>query len=86
MDCKWKRALIKGKVNSETSPSSLINGSQQNMLSFVTLYLSLKQFLLFAEWLKFLFLGNLGSLPFIMWNDLKKKKSSSKSLLKWVSL
>lgn len=85
MDCKWKRALIKGKVNSETSPSSLINGSQQNVLSFVTLYLSLKQFLLFAEWLKFLFLGNLGSLPFIMWNDLKKK-SSSKSLLKWVSL
>lgn len=78
MDCKWKRALIKGKVNSETSPSSLINGSQQNMLSFVTLYLSLKQFLLFAEWLKFLFLGNLGSLPFIMWNDLKKKKAAAK--------
>jgi len=68
MDYKWKRALIKGKVNSETSPSSLINGCQQNMLSFVTFYLSLKQFLLFAEWLKFLFLDNLGSLPFIIWN------------------
>lgn len=82
MDCRWKRVLRKEKVNSQASLFSLINGSQQNMLSFVTFYLSLKQFLLFAEWLKFLFL--------IIWGgsclSYGMISESSKSLFKWVSL